>query len=464
VVHLNYILFGGVLVYLVLMVAIGLWLTKRGVRTLEDFMLAGGRLGAIVAGGTMIATWFGSGTVIGGPASLGYIYGLGPAIMFMLMPPIGIAILYLLAEKIRGMYKYTIPEIMESKLGMAGRVIAAIIIILAHVAIVSYQFTGLGYVLNVTTGISTELGAIIGALVITVLAVSGGLVSVAYTDAITAFLMLLSLVIGVTIAYSHVGGFTGAAAKVPPTHLTLTGGMSVPALVSTCLPLLLLLLGEMNMWQRVAAARGTPTAKRALMMWLVAALIVGPLVSLTAFFARAAFPRIPAGMSVLKWATLMPEVLGAVFLAGVTGFIITTGNSFLLTPSMCAVIDIYKRLIRPKASDREIFIVTRVFIVAFAVFAYVLGMYFPSVLAIQLYAYTMIGASITVVLLCLALIPEKITKVGGIAGLVVGAILTIIWDALLARPYGIHAALIAAPLALIATVVGSMLTKPKSLK
>lgn len=456
---MNYILFSGVLIYLTLMVIIGLWLTKKGVRTLEDFMLAGGRLGALVAGGTMIATWFGSGTVVGGPASLGYTYGLGPAMLFMLMPPIGIAILYLLTEKIRSMYKYTIPEIMEFKLGMPGRVIAAIIIILAHVGIVSYQFIGLGYILNVTTGISTELGTITSAIVITVLAVSGGLVSVAYTDAITAFLMLLSLIVGVSIAYSYVGGFAGAIEKVPPTHLTLTGGMSVPALVSTCLPLLLLLLGEMNMWQRVAAARGSLTAKKALMMWLIAALIIGPLVSLIAFFARASFPKIPAGMSVIKWSIMMPEVLGAVFLAGIAGFIITTGNSFLLTPSMCAAIDIYKRLVRPTASNKEIFIVTRVFIVAFAIFAYAMGMYFPSVLAIQMYSYTMIGAAITIVLFCLALIPERVTKVGGNAGLVTGAALTIIWDAVLSRPYGINAALIAAPLALIVTIVGSMLTR-----
>lgn len=459
---MNYILFGGVLVYLTFMVGIGLWLAKRGVRTLHDFILAGGKLGTLVAGGTMIATWFGSGTVIGGPASLGYLYGLGPAIMFMLMPPIGIAILYLLSEKIRGMYRYTVPEIMEFKLGVEGRVIAAIIIILAHVGIVSYQFIGLGYILNVTTGISTELGTIIGAIVITALAVSGGLVSIAYTDAITAFLMLLSLVIGCAVAYSLAGGFAGAATKVPPTHLTITGGMSVPALISTCLPLLLLLLGEMNMWQRVAAARESLVAKRALLMWLIAALIVGPLISLIAFFSRAYFPGIPAGMSAIKWSTVMPEVLGAVFLAGVTGFIITTGNSFLLTPAMCAAVDIYKRLIRPVAGDGEVFIATRAFVIAFAIFAYVIGMYFPSVLAIQMYSYTMIGAAITIVLLCLALIPGKITKVGGVSGLITGATITIVWDAILGRPYGVHAALIAAPLALIATIVGSLLTRPKA--
>ncbi|RLG77696.1 MAG: sodium:solute symporter family protein [Thermoprotei archaeon] len=444
------------------MVGIGLWLAKRGVRTLRDYILAGGRLGTLIAGGTMIATWFGSGTVVGGPASLGYIYGLGPAIMFMLMPPIGIAILYLLSEKIRGMYRYTIPEIMESKLGVGGRIISAIIIIIAHVGIVSYQFIGLGYILNVTTGISTELGTIIGAIVIAALAVSGGLVSIAYTDAITAFLMLFSLVIGCTIAHSLVGGFAGAAAKVPPTHLTITGGMTIPALISTCLPLLLLLLGEMNMWQRVAAARESLVAKRAILMWLIAALIVGPLVSLMAFFARAYFPEMPAGMSVIKWATVMPEVLGAIFLAGVAGFIISTGNSYLLTPAMCAAVDIYKRVVRPTATEREVFIVTRAIVAAFAIFAYAIGMYFPSVLAIQMYSYTMIGAAITIVLLCLALIPEKITRMGGISGLITGAALTIIWDAVLARPYGIHAALISAPLALIVTIVGSLLTRSKA--
>ena len=457
---MNLILFLGVIIYMTLIIFIGLWQTKKGVRTLEDFLMAGRRLGALIAGGTLIATWFGSGTVIGGPASLGYLYGLGPAILFMLMPPVGIALLYFLVPRIRGTYKYTVPEIIESRLGPEGRSIAAVIVALAHMGIVSYQFTGLGYILNVTTGISTELGTIIGAIVITLLAISGGLVSVAYTDAITAFLMLLSLVIGVATAASYVGGFSSAVEKVPPTHLTITGGMTVAALVSTCLPLLLLLLGEMNMWQRVSAARADTVAKRAMIMWLTAALIVGPLVSLVAFFSRAAF-SIPAGMSVLIWSTKMPDVLGAVFLAGVAGFIITTGNSYLLTASTCAAVDIYKRLFRPAASDREIFTVTRAFIAIFAVVAYVLGMYFPSVLAIQMYSYTMYGAAITVVLLSVVLLGKRVTKIGGIAGLVVGAALTVIWDVVLAKPGGIHAALVSAPIAFAVLLALSLLTKSK---
>lgn len=458
----SYVLFGGVLTYIIVMVTVGLWYTKKGVRTLEDFLIAGRRLGAIIAGGTMVATWFGSGTVVGGPTSLAYTYGLGPAILFMLMPPIGIAILYLISERIRSVYKYTVPEIMEVKLGAEGRAIAAIIIALAHIGIVSYQFTGMGYILNVTTGISTELGTIIGLLIITILAISGGLVSVAYTDAITAFLMLFALVIGVMNAYAYVGGFEGVVDKVPPTHLTITGGMSIPALVSTCLPLLMLLLGEMNMWQRVAAAKTSKAAKGGLFMWLIAALIVGPTISLIAFFSRAAFTKIPAGMATIIWSTKMPEVLGAIFLAGVAGFIVTTGNSYLLSASTCAAVDIYKRLIKPRASDKETFYVTRIFIAAFALIAYVLGMYFPSVLAIQMYSYTMIGAAVTVVLLSLVLMSEKITKVGGIAGLVVGAAVTVIWDAILQRPYGVNSILIGAPLAFIAVLMGSFLVRSKT--
>lgn len=86
-VSMNLVLLLGVVVYMALITSIGLWLTKKGVRTLEDFLIAGKRLGTLIAGGTMIATWFGSGTVIGGPASLGYLYGLGPALRSCLCHP-----------------------------------------------------------------------------------------------------------------------------------------------------------------------------------------------------------------------------------------------------------------------------------------------------------------------------------------------------------------------------------------
>ena len=59
-----------ILAYLVILIAVGAY-RSRQVRTQDDFMVAGRNLSAKVLIGTLLATWIGSGSIIGG-AGLAY--------------------------------------------------------------------------------------------------------------------------------------------------------------------------------------------------------------------------------------------------------------------------------------------------------------------------------------------------------------------------------------------------------
>src|SRR5699024_2852165 len=182
---LLYILVG----YLILTLIVGLWSSTK-ISDSEDFILAGKGLGTIIIAGTLMATWMGSGTVTGGGTSIGYSNGLWPAILYGTAPLVGIGILRLLTSKIRAFESYTIPGILEEGIGREARAIGISIVVVAYVGILAYQFTGFGLVLSAVTNISAETGTIIAAAIIIVLAVMGGLTSVAYTDAMSAFLMM----------------------------------------------------------------------------------------------------------------------------------------------------------------------------------------------------------------------------------------------------------------------------------
>ena len=95
------------------------------------------------------------------------------------------------------------------------------------------------------------------------------------------------------------------------------------------------------------------------------------------------------------------------------------------------------------------------------IFAYILLQFFPSVLAIQYWSYTIYGAGITPALLA-ALIWKRVTKTGGIASMIVGTIVTIAWE-ILKQPYGIATVLVAVPISIITLVVVSLVTQPKDL-
>lgn len=139
-------------------------------------------------------------------------------------------------------------------------------------------------------------------------------------------------------------------------------------------------------------------------------------------------------------------------------FIVTTGDSYLLSTASNLTYDIWGLYIKKEADDRQKINVLRVSIVIVAVLAFVLGFYFPDILSVQLYAYTMYGATITPALLC-ALFYKKATKAGGVAGIVCGAVMTIIWDVILKSPGGVKSAIVSVPLAFIAIFVVSALTQ-----
>ncbi|MEK3974042.1 sodium:solute symporter family transporter [Psychrobacillus sp. FSL K6-1267] len=156
----------------------------------------------------------------------------------------------------------------------------------------------------------------------------------------------------------------------------------------------------------------------------------------------------------------LPLAIGLVVLCACVAFIITTGTSYLLSASGNIVYDLYKRYSKKEISDKKLLKMNRYVVVALGVVAYVLAMYFPSVLAIQMYSYTMYGASVTPALLA-TILWKRATTTGVLSSMVVGGVSTIVWEVVLNKPFELNSVLFALPMAVITLVVVSLLTQPK---
>jgi SSS family solute:Na+ symporter len=436
---------------------LGIWFAMRRVRTGDEFMLAGRSLPLWVMIGTLLATWVGSGTVVGG-AAFTYQHGPFATIFFYAGVPIGILVLYFfLADKVRDLATYTIPEVLERRYGPVARILAAICILFAYVGITSYQFIGGGYVLHLTTGISVDAGSGITAVFIVFLAMTGGLFSVAYTDAFSALLILGGLALGLPFAVHDAGG-PGFFHRLPLVKQTWTGGMTVPQTLGYFLPLLMLILGEQNMYQRFAAARDSATAKKSNIGFFVGAVVVLTLATLIASAAVVIYPSIKPDTAILRVALdSMPFAVGAPLLAAAVAFIVTTGDSYLLSCSTNVTHDFWVRFFDPHASQTKRLWITRGVVVVLGLFSWVLGTFFPSVLAIQMYSYTMYGAAITPAVLA-AILWKRATAAGGIASIVLGGAGTLFWELVLHKPGGLNSILFSLPLSVAALVVVSLAT------
>ncbi len=228
-------------VYLLALVIYGLVIAHKKVKTADDMVTGGHRIPFIILVGSLLATWCGGGGITG---SAGVVYSGGPwvgAITFA-APPIGIILLYFIAGKVRKSNKVTVPEIMGARYGKAASIISALCVMLAYVGVLATQLKAAANVLVLlcsSSGVELSHGMAltICTVVIVVITVGGGMVSVAYSDAISALIMIGGFFLAIPFLIS-VANSQGAV--LPPEKTTITGGMSGMQILGYFLPSLAL--------------------------------------------------------------------------------------------------------------------------------------------------------------------------------------------------------------------------------
>lgn len=451
-----------VILYGILMVFIGIKYSKK-ISSSDEFVLADRSLGSLVLVGTLLATWCGSGAITGGETAISFTHGFKASLIMGSANVVGIVILALLSGKIRAYGKYTIAGIIEEKYGNIAQVFASIVIVLSYVGILSYQFKGLGYILNVTTGVPVEIGTLIGTIMIIFLALSGGLLSVAYTDAISAIIMIIGIYLTIPFMYVKLGGISNIIANLPPENVSGVGTLTPIQMVSYIIPTLVLLLSDQNMFQRLSAGKDKQSVKKAVAGWLVAIIVTVPGLAFIGFMARSVFTNITSDLSIIATATYLPTFFGGLLLTASTAFIITTGNSFLLSASTNITYDIYRKFINQNATDKQLLNVTRISIIILGIAAFSIFNFFPTILSLQMFAYTIYGASITPAIIG-AIVWKKVTAIGGLSSMIAGFLATLVWEWVLNIPFGINSALISVPVAIIVLIVVSLLTQKNNQK
>ena len=108
----------------------------------------------------------------------------------------------------------------------------------------------------------------------------------------------------------------------------------------------------------------------------------------------------------------LPLAFGALVMCACMAFIVTTANSFLLSVGVNMSWDVYARFVNPEAPTERKLFVSRASVLGLGILAYVVIQYYPELLILQQYTYTMYGAAITPALLGAVMFPEKITPLG----------------------------------------------------
>lgn len=461
----------GFFIYLIIILGIGIW-TYRLTKTQEDYIIAGRRLNPVVAAFSERASGESSWLLLGLPAmvftaglielwtAIGCICGITAA-WFIIAKDLRIK-----TEKIGAI---TLPGFFSRNFGGENKVneiIATFIIIFFYSLYVSAQFNGAGKTLHTTFGIPHFNGIMIGALVIVFYTLMGGFLAVAWTDFLQAILMIITLV-GLPII-----GFVAI----------LKGGHDINFTLSS-------LLGNRTGWPAIAGVIGglswglgyfgqPHTIVRYMSIKDPEKIRISRNIaiawSIPAFFGAFFIGVVGKGlisagtlsdseflMPYLA-TTLLPLWLAGILISGAIAAMMSTADSQLLVASSALSEDIYHNIFRRKISEKTQLIASRIITLLVGASAFILAIKSQKLIYTMVsYAWSGLGASFGPALL-FSLKWKKTTKYGITAGMITGALSTIIWANTRILNDFITVRVTAFALATIAVIVVSLLTAEKT--
>lgn len=338
----QWLLGSSIVIYLLVMYGISYY-AQGQVHNSEDFLVAGRRLPLSLAWMTILATWFGAGTMLAAADEV-HAEGLRAAAL----DPLGAGVCLLLAGffiagPIWRLKIMTVPDLFRMRFGPRAELLSSLILIPSYFGWIAAQFTAMAGMLQLFFGMPIEIGLPLVAVIGTGYTFMGGMWSVTLTDAVQITLVLLGLVLlsGVVLwelgTGSMIAGLDTLWTDLPSDRRTIIptenlveffGWMGVFATGA---------LGNLpgqDLMQRVFAAKSAQVASAACLVAGVLYLTFG---SLPLMIGLSAFHLLPeeTGASILPTlahAFLHPMV-AVVFVIALMSAVLSTIDSAILSPS-----------------------------------------------------------------------------------------------------------------------------------
>jgi SSS family solute:Na+ symporter/sodium/proline symporter len=399
-----------------------------GVHGSTDFLVAGRKLPWPVLVFTLLSSWIGAGSLFAGGENA---YKNGFAALWQPAGGwAGLLVIGFIAGRARRFAQFTVPDLLELRFNVAARVLGTISIVVAYTVIASYQFIGGGDVLHlIFPELSRESGMYIIAAFVIVFTAAAGMASIAYLDLIIGSLVTVIVIVAVPLLLHNAGGWAHVRAALPATHFQVFGNVTPVTALGFLIPTMLLLVGNQSMYQKFFSARSEKDARFAVHGWIIGTLLLETLLITVAVIGSSMFktdhPREIIPMSARLG---LPPLVGAILLGGVFAKVISTANNYLFSPATNLIHDVYSRFIDKSAPERRTLLASRVIVILLGGFALLQATTFTSVLAASLYAYTIYGAAVTPVVLAV-FFWRRTTTAGAITSIVLGAAITIVWNA-----------------------------------
>ncbi len=389
---------GIVFAYLALMIAIGLYASRQQ-DSIEDFFVAGGKLGTFSIACLWLASWVGGATIVGGTSKT-YEFGIsgGWYITCMAVGCLLFGLFFAARVKRLGNHHQllTYPDFIETRYDSRTRIVATITTILSYVGFAAGQLAAAGAVLSVLLGWDYSSSLLLASAIIVVYTATGGFLAVAYTDYVQFTLLFVGIVIvGIPIAIANGGTIEALTTQLPAGHFDPTGwGTSTMLALAVSLPMGFFV--GMDSFTRMFAAKNEKSARNGT---ILAALFLIPLAVGTVWLGMTAallYPGAENSGDILSRLVMdiFPVGLKGLMLVGILAALMSTADICILTATANGSRDIYQRYVNPDVTPRKLFRLSMILAAVVGVAAAFMAWAMQDVVEILLVAFTINAAGL----------------------------------------------------------------------
>ncbi|KPK16189.1 MAG: hypothetical protein AMJ62_06625 [Myxococcales bacterium SG8_38] len=398
-----------ILGFVLVQLAIGYWASRR-VAHEDDYLVAGRRLGAPLAGFSLFITWFGAESILGSSAAI-HQEGLSGG----RADPFGYALSLLLfgaffAARFWRTGSMTLADVYRIRFGRTAERVAAFVLIPPSVLWSAAQIRALGQILSFQTPLGLEVAIILAAVIAVLYTYLGGLLGDVWTDLLQGMLVVVGLCATLLALVHSYGGWDASLGRIEPSQLRLVAeGETVLARVNVWLvPVIGSLIAQESV-SRALGCRSAPAAKKAALFAGSIYLALGAVPVLLGLLG-AHYP-----LSLTNGEDFLPELakhtLGPIvyvlFIGAIVSVILSTIDSSLLAIGALAAHNLFGDPTR-KEGDRRRLRSARLFVVVAGVAGSVIALSADSIYGLVLEADSLGTAGIAVIT-----VAALFTRLGG---------------------------------------------------
>jgi len=421
--------------FLVILGLIG-WRAARSTRSLSDFLVMGGKAGAIVGGFAYFASQYSMSTFMGVPAMT---YGTGfagmsvsvPGLAFsMIVPVLFVGRKLMLLGRRYNMLTMSdyLADRYESK---SIRGIHAVMSVLFLLAMMGAQTVGAGVILNTFTGLPEWIGVVAMGVIVILYCMTGGMTGAMMTDVLQGALMVATAVVTFVVSV-HAGGgmeaITSKLAQTLPGHLSHPGtnnNFPWATYVSMIVMWSFFTIGQPTLFTKFFTMNSYRTMFKAVILGTLGMLFSATLIEWSGVNA-ATFVR---GLTGQDADFIVPVILlenvspwiSALLITGIVSAGMSTISALLVVCTGGITRDIYQNMFNPQASQEKILKLSRWFTVAVGIAAVIIGIMKPAGI-FSLIRFAFGGLGIWVAPVILGMYWKRASRSGAISAVILGEV------------------------------------------